>query len=55
MNKRGNPQSLVAAHPENLNAVKQGIHSPRLIQERAAEIESELLGSCEFCPPSDWQ
>jgi len=50
MNKRGNPQSLVAAHPGNLNALKQGVHSPRLIQERAAEIANELLDSFEFSP-----
>lgn len=50
MNKRGNPQSLVASHPGNLNAAKQGVHSPRLIQERAAEISSELIASFEFSP-----
>jgi hypothetical protein len=50
MNKRGNPKSLVAAHPGNLNAVKQGIHSPRLIEARAAEIASELTESFEFSP-----
>jgi hypothetical protein len=38
MNKRGNPESLIASHPGNFNAVKQGAHSPRLIQARAAEI-----------------
>jgi len=32
MNKRGNPKSLVASHPGNMNAVKLGVHSPRLIQ-----------------------
>src|SRR5436190_19228431 len=50
MNKRGNPNSLVASHPGNLNAVKQGVHSPRLIQARAAEIASELTQSFEFSP-----
>jgi hypothetical protein len=50
MNKRGNPKSLVASHPGNLNAAKQGVHSPRLIQERAAEIASELTQSFEFSP-----
>jgi len=50
MNKRGNPKSLVAAHPGNLSAVKQGVHSPRLIQKRAAEIVSELMQSFEFSP-----
>jgi hypothetical protein len=50
MNKRGNPQSLVASHPGNLNAAKQGVHSPRLIQARAAEIAGELTQSFEFSP-----
>jgi hypothetical protein len=50
MNRRGNPKSLVASHPGNLNAAKQGVHSPRLIQERAAEIASELTQSFEFSP-----
>ena len=43
MNKGGNPKSLVASHPGNLNAAKHGVHSPRLIQERAAEIATELM------------
>jgi hypothetical protein len=51
MNKRGTPKNLVPAHPGNLNAVKQGVHSPRLIQARAAEIAGELLQSFEFSPP----
>ena len=50
MNKRGNPKSLVASHPDNLNAAKQGVHSPRLIQARAAEIVGELTQSFEFSP-----
>jgi hypothetical protein len=50
MNKHGNPKSLVASHPGNLNAAKQGIHSPRLIQARAAEIATELTQSFEFSP-----
>jgi hypothetical protein len=48
MNKRGNPESLVASHPGNLNAVKQGIHSSRVIQARAAEIARELTQSFDF-------
>jgi hypothetical protein len=51
MNKRGNPESLVASHPGNLNAVKQGIHSSRLIQARAAEIAAELTESFQFSVP----
>jgi hypothetical protein len=51
MNKDGNPETLVAAHPGNANAVRHGVHSPRLIQARAAEIVSELTQSFEFSPP----
>jgi hypothetical protein len=50
MNKHGNPKTLVASHPGNLNAVRQGVHSPRLIQTRAAEIATELTQSFEFSP-----
>jgi hypothetical protein len=50
MNKRGNSKSLVASHPGNLNAAKHGVHSPRLIQARAAEIAGELTQSFEFSP-----
>jgi hypothetical protein len=50
MNKRGNPRSLVASQPGNLNALKHGVHSPLLIQARAAEIASELTQSFEFSP-----
>ena len=50
MNKRGNPETLVASQAGNVNAVKHGIHSPRLLQARAAEIESELTRSFEFSP-----
>jgi hypothetical protein len=50
MNNRGNPESLVASHPGNQNAVKHGVHSSRLIQARAAEIASELILSFEFSP-----
>ena len=50
VNKRGNPQSLVPAHPGNLNALKQGVHSPRLIHARAAEIAVELTKAFAFSP-----
>jgi hypothetical protein len=50
MNKRGNSESLVASHPGNLNAVKQGVHSSRLIQARATEIATELTQSFDFAP-----
>jgi hypothetical protein len=41
---------LVASHPGNTNAVKSGVHSPRLIQARAAEIEKELASSFDLSP-----
>jgi hypothetical protein len=50
MNRNGNPKTLVASQPGNFNAVKSGVHSPRLIQARAAEIEAELTGSFDFSP-----
>ena len=51
MNKAGNPTNLVSAHPGNLNAVKHGIHSPRLLQSRASEIADELTQAFTFSPP----
>jgi hypothetical protein len=50
MNKRGHAKSLVASQPGNLNAAKQGVHSPRLLQARAAEIERELSQAFDFSP-----
>src|SRR6266536_3568227 len=50
MNKGGHPETLVAAQPGNANAVKHGVHSPRLIQARAAEIVTELTQAFEFSP-----
>jgi hypothetical protein len=48
MNKHGHPDTLVAAHPENTNAVKYGAHSQRLIAPRASEIVAQLTESFEF-------
>ena len=50
MNRRGHPETLVASHPGNANALKHGVHSPRLIEARAAEIASELTRSFVFSP-----
>jgi hypothetical protein len=50
VNKLGNKETLVAAHPGNKNAVKHGVHSPRLIEARAAEVAAQLTESCEFTP-----
>jgi hypothetical protein len=51
VNKNGNPKTLVAAHPGNLNAAKHGVHSERRIQPRAAEIFAEFVETFEFSPP----
>jgi hypothetical protein len=48
MNKHGNPKSLVASHPGNLHAAKHGVHSPRLLQARAAGLVDELTQSFTF-------
>jgi hypothetical protein len=48
MNSRGHKKTLVPSHPGNTNAVKSGVHSPRLIQARASEIEDDLAASFEF-------
>jgi hypothetical protein len=50
MNRRGHPQTLVASHPGNLNAVKTGVYSDRLIRSRAAEIEADLTTLVEPSP-----
>jgi hypothetical protein len=48
MNKNGNPGTLIASHPGNTSAVKYGVHSPRLIEPRAAEIVAHLTEFFEF-------
>jgi hypothetical protein len=48
MNPNGNPSTLVAKQPGNVNALKSGAHSPRLIEARAAEIVSDLNIAEEF-------
>jgi hypothetical protein len=50
VNKRGTPENLIPAHPGNSNATRYGVHSPRMIQQRAAEIEAELVRSFDFSP-----
>jgi hypothetical protein len=42
------PETLVSSQPGNGNAIKHGVHSPRLIQARAAELEAELAQSLEL-------
>jgi hypothetical protein len=48
VNKRGNPKNLTPAHPGNLNSVKHGVYSSRLIEPRAAEIERDLAERFTF-------
>lgn len=48
MNTNGNPGTLVPSHPGNTNAAKYGVHSSRLIEPRANEIEEGLVRSFEF-------
>ena len=50
MNSLGNVGSLVASHPGNTNAVKHGAYSPRLMQERAAELEADLVAGYTLSP-----
>jgi hypothetical protein len=50
VNSRGTPENLVPAHPGNHNATRSGIHSPRIIQERSAQIEAEFAGTLEWTP-----
>jgi hypothetical protein len=50
VNKKGHPDTLVASHPGNANSIKHGVHSPRMIEPRAAEIEAELIESFELSP-----
>jgi hypothetical protein len=48
VNEKGYRETLIAAQPANFNAVKHGVHSPRLIGARAAEIQAELFTAFEF-------
>jgi hypothetical protein len=48
MNSKGHPETLVAAQPGNTNALRSGVHSPRLIEARAAEIVAELGSAMEL-------
>jgi hypothetical protein len=48
VNKKGNPGTLVPAHPGNTNAARYGVYSHRLIEPRAREIEAELIQAFEF-------
>lgn len=41
---------MVASHPGNTNALKKGVHSPRFIEARTAEIINELVSSFDLPP-----
>lgn len=43
MNERGHPETLVAAHPSNLNALKSGVHSPRVRAACVAELRQVVV------------
>jgi hypothetical protein len=40
VNKQGHTENLVPAHPGNRNAQKSGVHSPRALAERTAEVSA---------------
>jgi len=42
MNKKGHPDTLVAAHPENRNAVRSGVFSPATRAARVHELEAAI-------------
>ena len=48
MNVKGNPGTLVAAHPGNTNAVRYGVYSSRFIEPRAAEIVAQITESVKL-------
>lgn len=52
MNKKGNPKTLRASQPRNLNALKSGVYSQRARSDREEEIKSALLAA-PFTVPLD--
>ena len=53
MNRRGTPRNLVAAHPQNQNAVKHGAYSQHVKAPRVAEILDELVLEHPQEPPAN--
>ena len=51
MNHKGHPETLVPAHPGNRNAVKSGVHSPRVLAERAETYLDALRAALQ--PPPE--
>jgi hypothetical protein len=43
MNRKGNPRTLRASQPQNLNALRSGVYSQRARTPREQEIKNELL------------
>lgn len=52
MNKKGNPKTLRASHPGNLNALKSGVYSQRARRARELHIKNALLAA-PFAVPVD--
>jgi hypothetical protein len=42
VNRRGHPETLIAKHPGNTNALKAGVFSSAALEPRIAEIEASL-------------
>lgn len=45
VNKNGTPKNLKAAHPDNSNALKFGVYSPRALEARTQELMDALDAS----------
>jgi hypothetical protein len=52
VNKKGNPKTLRASQPGNLNALKSGVYSQRARSDRKQEIKCALLAA-PFAVPLD--
>jgi hypothetical protein len=52
VNKKGNPKTLRASQPGNLNALRSGVYSQRARAEREQEIKRALLAA-PFAVPLD--
>jgi hypothetical protein len=50
MNYRGHPETLRARQPGNVNAVKAGVYSPRILQPRGREVAAALLAAPHTVP-----
>jgi hypothetical protein len=50
VNERGKPETLVASHPGNANAVRHGIFSNRILAPRIEAYRDELLALPHVAP-----